>query len=67
MYTVRIIGSGKLGDVIFTSTDEGEAKAFAEAHGNHYYYGTCVVDTETGMADCGDRIIPVSEMFREAL
>jgi len=64
-YQVRIIGSGALADVLLTTDDVAAAKARADELGGQYYYGVAILDTQTGMVDCGDRVVPIAEAFRD--
>lgn len=62
-YEVRVICSGTFGELLAASNDATEAKRVAEQHAHEYYYGTAIVDRETGTVDLGDRIVPVEQAF----
>ncbi len=64
-YQVKVIASGRFGQNL-TETDEAAvAKQAAEELASAYYYGTAIIDTQTGMADLGDRVVPVGKAFED--
>jgi hypothetical protein len=63
-YHVCVIGEGEF-DLIATTDDAPLAKRMAERCAQDYYYGTAIIDTETDMVDLGDKVVPVSEAFKD--
>jgi hypothetical protein len=62
-YEVRAIETGKFGAVLLETDDRDTAKRYAEDQAWDTNGGTAIIDTESGMADLGDRIIPVGSAF----
>lgn len=62
-YEVRAVNP-QFGDLMLATDDEAEAKEFARDHRQRFLYELAIIDTETKIAEIGDRIVPLADAAR---